>query len=51
MKKTEMQAGRTGTLIQRQIDTKRKTNSTYEQKEKDGYKNVKSEDNTEEKTD
>lgn len=26
MKKTEMQAGRTGTLTQRQMNTKRKTN-------------------------
>lgn len=42
MKKTEMQAGRTGTLTQRQMNTKGKTN-----KEEDGYKNVKSEGNTE----
>lgn len=55
MKKTEMQASRAGTLTQKQMNTKRKTNSAYEQREveEDGYKNVKSEGNTErgEKTD
>lgn len=44
------QAGRTETLTQRQMNTKRKTNiSVYEQQGEDGYKNVKSEGTTERK--
>lgn len=44
MKKTERQAGRTETLTLRQMNTKREGNiSAYEQREENGYKNVKSE--------
>lgn len=53
MKKTrERQAGRTETLTQRQMNTKRKTNiNAYEQQGEDGYKNVKIKGTKEKKKD